>query len=614
MRLRRRRWPPFGRSLRPAIVHCPPMSLPLGRSAHANPPLARWRLHRPRAGRRPLRRHVPRAVGVLRALVAPPARRMRAVGLVALVLALAPAVPPATAPRAAAGWIPLFDGRSTAGWQMSGPGRLLRSRAARSSPTAGWGCSGTSAAASATSSSRSTGGRAAVCELGRLRPLPGPAGLAAGRRELGLRGADRRLRPRRPARSGPARSTTSRPRAGSPRGPPASGTATASASSGSATPSSSTASRVTAVQGRTRARRLRRAAEPRRLARASPSGGFALARCSAARLRRSKSPRIAGAYAYAVNAKGGPSMRRPARKDTHRQAGRATLVILAVTAFMLPDSVVQPPPPHLAPAATREPASTPTAAGHGPRDTGQPRRGRRADRGAARRGRARPAPACGGTRSAPRTRSARSHGAWPPAWPPTRRPPPGSTWPTTATCSAWTPPPWPAWRRLLVRPIGAGAVVHLRQRFGDLPAGHDGLVSILVTRRHRACTSAPRCPGTPARPRRRRCQPPTRRTRPRSRDAGLTADQVGQPRQSGSVAVPTPAARAAGRVRGHADRRGRASTRPRSPPTWTRAPASVLVREDLVDFDSDNPQLGGLPGHPAARPPAPGGPAGDLVR
>src|SRR5215211_3065186 len=34
---------------------------------------------------------------------------------------------------------------------------------------------------------------------------------------------------------------------------------------------------------------------------------------------------------------------------------------------------------------------------------------------------------------------------------------------------------------LLVQPMGAGAVVQLRQRFGDIPAGHDGLVAILVS-------------------------------------------------------------------------------------------------------------------------------------
>jgi Domain of Unknown Function (DUF1080) len=55
---------------------------------------------------------------------------MRAVGLLALVLALAPAVSAATAPRAAAGWIPLFDGRSTAGWTMTGPGRFTVERGA----------------------------------------------------------------------------------------------------------------------------------------------------------------------------------------------------------------------------------------------------------------------------------------------------------------------------------------------------------------------------------------------------------------------------------------------------------------------------------------------------
>src|SRR5205814_5846179 len=33
---------------------------------------------------------------------------------------------------------------------------------------------------------------------------------------------------------------------------------------------------------------------------------------------------------------------------------------------------------------------------------------------------------------------------------------------------------------LLVRPIGSGRVVLLRQRFGDLPAGPDGLVAVLL--------------------------------------------------------------------------------------------------------------------------------------
>jgi hypothetical protein len=52
---------------------------------------------------------------------------MSAVGLV---LALAPAVPIASGQGAAAGWIPLFDGRSTAGWTMTGPGRFAVVRGA----------------------------------------------------------------------------------------------------------------------------------------------------------------------------------------------------------------------------------------------------------------------------------------------------------------------------------------------------------------------------------------------------------------------------------------------------------------------------------------------------
>jgi Domain of Unknown Function (DUF1080) len=55
---------------------------------------------------------------------------MRALGLLALVLVAAPAVRGATDEVSAPPWIVLFDGRSTAGWTMTGPGRFTVERGA----------------------------------------------------------------------------------------------------------------------------------------------------------------------------------------------------------------------------------------------------------------------------------------------------------------------------------------------------------------------------------------------------------------------------------------------------------------------------------------------------
>ena len=125
--------------------------------------------------------------------------------------------------------------------------------------------------------------------------------------------------------------------------------------------------------------------------------------------------------------------------------------------------------------------------------------------------------------------------------------------------------------RVLVRPIGSGAVVTLRQRFGDLPAGPDGLVTVAVAGGTvlSVSSSLARDTGAPA---------PATRTAEQAyaaalADARLTAGAVGQPHASARSPCP-PRGRAAGRVRGDRDRRGHRRTRPRSPPTWTAAPAA----------------------------------------
>jgi extracellular elastinolytic metalloproteinase len=138
---------------------------------------------------------------------------------------------------------------------------------------------------------------------------------------------------------------------------------------------------------------------------------------------------------------------------------------------------------------------------------------------------------------------------------------------------------------MLVQPIGAGAVVLLRQRFGDLPAGHDGLVSILVAngRAVRVTSSLSRDTRAPEQA----TLSAADGVAAALRDAGLTASQVG-PVDVREVAVPTPAGgpRAAYQVT-------LMSTDAADPTGYSTyvdgRTGDVLVREDLVDFDSDNP-------------------------
>jgi extracellular elastinolytic metalloproteinase len=150
--------------------------------------------------------------------------------------------------------------------------------------------------------------------------------------------------------------------------------------------------------------------------------------------------------------------------------------------------------------------------------------------------------------------------------------------------------------RVLVSPIGAGFAVLLRQRFGDLPAGRDGLVDVLVRDGTvlRVTSSLSRDTRTP--------QPatltPAEAYQVALRDAGLSAGQVG-PSDVRAVAVPTPA---------DGPRAGYAVTLiskdgadPTAYTTYVDGrTGTVLVRDDLVDFDSDNPMWAVFPATPPA--------------
>ena len=146
---------------------------------------------------------------------------------------------------------------------------------------------------------------------------------------------------------------------------------------------------------------------------------------------------------------------------------------------------------------------------------------------------------------------------------------------------------------LTVAPMGKGAAVIFRQRFGNLLAGRDGMLSVGV--RDGAVwyvsSSLARDAGAP--------QPATlsraAAERIAMRDAGVsTATIMG----TSLVAVPTPdrGARAAYEVVFSADVNGAA---PVAYSTYVDArDGSVLVRENLVDSDSDNPEWKVFPNTP----------------
>ncbi|MFC4021942.1 M36 family metallopeptidase [Micromonospora sp. GCM10011542] len=151
-----------------------------------------------------------------------------------------------------------------------------------------------------------------------------------------------------------------------------------------------------------------------------------------------------------------------------------------------------------------------------------------------------------------------------------------------------------ALERVLVRPIGGGAVVTLRQRFGDLPAGSDGLVTIAVTGGKVLSVSSSLARGGAA-------PAPATLTAEQAyaaalADARLDAGAVAS-HSVRAVAVPTPldGARAAYEV----TLIGADTDHPAAFTTYVDGiTGQVLVREDLVDFDSDNPSWAVFPATP----------------
>ncbi|SCG52114.1 M36 family metallopeptidase [Micromonospora rifamycinica] len=148
--------------------------------------------------------------------------------------------------------------------------------------------------------------------------------------------------------------------------------------------------------------------------------------------------------------------------------------------------------------------------------------------------------------------------------------------------------------RVLVRRIGDGAVVTLRQRFGDLPAGHDGLVTVAVADGTvlSVSSSLSRDSSAPA---------PATRTAEQAyaaalADAGLDAAGVASHRVR-QVAVPTPVD--GNRAAYEVTLIGRDGDHPAAFTTYVDGiSGAVLVREDLVDFDSDNPSWAVYPATP----------------
>src|SRR5437764_125393 len=147
---------------------------------------------------------------------------------------------------------------------------------------------------------------------------------------------------------------------------------------------------------------------------------------------------------------------------------------------------------------------------------------------------------------------------------------------------------------VLNRPIGTASVVLLRQRFGDLPAGRDGLVAVLVQNGAvvRVTSSLTRDTRTP--------EPATRTPAgavvAALRDAGLPGERQARV-DVRAVAVPMPAA---------APRVAYAGTLiapdPTDPVAYTSyvdaRTGAVLVRDDLVNFDTDNPMWAVFPATP----------------
>jgi len=151
-----------------------------------------------------------------------------------------------------------------------------------------------------------------------------------------------------------------------------------------------------------------------------------------------------------------------------------------------------------------------------------------------------------------------------------------------------------------VNPIDTASAVLLRQRFGDLPAGRDGMVMVLVQngRVLRTTSSLSRDSSAPAAATLSRDDAVAAALA----DAGLSLSQIGT-LQVDLVAMPMPsgAPHAAYEIT-------LISTDSADPTAYTTyvdaRDGTVLVRDDLVNFDSDNPMWAVFPAAPPTSIPA----------
>ncbi|TDB94420.1 M36 family metallopeptidase [Actinomadura sp. 7K534] len=150
-----------------------------------------------------------------------------------------------------------------------------------------------------------------------------------------------------------------------------------------------------------------------------------------------------------------------------------------------------------------------------------------------------------------------------------------------------------ALEKVAVNPIGDGAAVLLRQRFGDLPAGHDGLVAVGVRGDEvvSVTSSLSRDGGAPPSA----TLSEEDAVAAAARDAGITVSD-GATRRVRLVAVPTAdGVRSAYQV----TLMDTSAAEPKAVTSHVDARSgAVLVRENLVDHDSDDPRWSVFPATP----------------
>jgi hypothetical protein len=144
-------------------------------------------------------------------------------------------------------------------------------------------------------------------------------------------------------------------------------------------------------------------------------------------------------------------------------------------------------------------------------------------------------------------------------------------------------------------PVGKGTVVLMRQRFGDLPAAHDGLVAVAVRDGDVLRVSSSLSPqtNTPAPARLRAAEALTAALK----DAGLTTGRVATKRVR-LVAVPMPGA--APRTAYEVVVLSNGAEHPLGYTTYVDArDGKILVRENLVNFAEDDPHWKVFPATPS---------------